>query len=141
MPALASHLVDDGGAKWRQIAIDLRSRIGVGEFAPGDQLPAAAQLAEQYAVGVDAVRDAFDLLRSYNLIVAGRGYRARVRVPPDREVVEVGPGSVIIPRAPSAAEMADKDLALDSGAWVVEVNGVVYQADRVEFRVPEGAAE
>lgn len=109
--------------------MDLRDRIEGGEWGPGVTLPPQPQLAEEYAVGLDTIRDAMLSLRAYGLIVMGQGYRARVREWPQRDVVEVEPGVPVQCRPPTEAER--KALKLDDGVWVQQVGDQVYPGDAV----------
>ncbi|MFD0595107.1 winged helix-turn-helix domain-containing protein [Catellatospora coxensis] len=55
----------------RQVADDLRRRIGAGEWAPGAHLPREVDLAHEYGVGLDTVRQAYEALRSGGVIRPG----------------------------------------------------------------------
>lgn len=60
---------------YHQIAEALRNAIAVGEFRPGDKLPAVREAAGQWKVNLHTVRRAYDELAREGLlsVVAGRG--------------------------------------------------------------------
>lgn len=60
------------------IADDLRRRIASGEFAPGQDVPTEAQLAERWSTSRGPIRNALALLRSEGLIDSARGRPSRV---------------------------------------------------------------
>lgn len=63
-----------------QLATVLRDRIRTREwYTP--LLPPEQELAVEFSVGRDTVRDALAVLRGEGLIEARRGFRACVRVP------------------------------------------------------------
>lgn len=128
-----------GTPVYMQVAAGLRARIEGGEFAPGQDLPAEADLASYYGVGKNALRDALAVLREEGLISTKRGYRARVREMPPREILPAIPGSRISAHRATSAERGDerlKHLHLQPGDWVYEVDGVLYRADSYEWQVP-----
>ena len=64
---------------WRQVADDLRRRIGSGEFPPGSMLPSLTSLAEQYQVGRTTARKAVGALRDEGIVETVRGWGVFVR--------------------------------------------------------------
>jgi GntR family transcriptional regulator len=66
-----------------RIADDLRARIGVGQYGPGDQLPGLPELAQTYGVSLVTVRLALTKLKQEGLVVSqqGRGNFVRERHP------------------------------------------------------------
>ncbi|HEY6794127.1 MAG TPA: GntR family transcriptional regulator [Kineosporiaceae bacterium] len=78
---------DDKVPPYRQIAAQLRDRIGDGTFRTGARLPSEAQLMEHYGVARMTVREALRELASEGLTVAqhGRGVFVKAR-PPVRRV-------------------------------------------------------
>lgn len=64
-----------GIAKYRQIGQDLASRIGRGEFKPGQPLPSQALLSKEYGVTLMTFRQALSVLEADGLIaqLPGRG--------------------------------------------------------------------
>ena len=58
---------------YRQIAEDLRGRIGSGELAPGSQLPTELELREKYKASRNTVRDAVKWLTNLGLVVTRPG--------------------------------------------------------------------
>lgn len=123
---------------YRQIADDLRRRVEGGELPPGAKLAAERDLAHEYGVGVDTVRDALAQLRSEGLIrtAARDGSYVRERVEPETVRIE-GPARIRA-RMPSPDER--KRLRLDDGVpvLVVDDGGVerVLPADRTEVEIP-----
>jgi GntR family transcriptional regulator len=70
-------------AVYKQIADHLRTAIGRGSLAPGDQLPSEVQLMSHYGVARMTARNALRLLQDEGLITAehGRGVYVRARPP------------------------------------------------------------
>lgn len=66
---------------FRQIAADLRQKISVGIFSPGDQLPSERELVETYDASRPTVRAAIDLLGAEGLVSAEHGRGVFVRPP------------------------------------------------------------
>lgn len=61
-------------ARWRDVADDLRRRIGAGEFGVGDQLPPIHQLQAEYDVpSLTTIRQAQQLLAAEGLLEPRRG--------------------------------------------------------------------
>jgi GntR family transcriptional regulator len=56
------------------VAADLRRRIQAGEWAPGDQLPSVAQLAEDYSVGRTTAQKAIRMLVGEGLVRTRHGW-------------------------------------------------------------------
>lgn len=63
----------------RQIAADLRERIGRGELKTGDQLPSVVRLAETYNVATGTVQKALRILKREGLIESEPAYGTFVR--------------------------------------------------------------
>lgn len=78
-------------ARYREIAEDLRHRIGAGEFSPGQQLPSIAALQEHYGVpGLNTIRQAQQLLVEDGLVETRQGLGAFVlRADPQPRAVDV----------------------------------------------------
>lgn len=78
-------------ARYREIAEDLRRRIGAGEFSPGQQLPSIAALQEHYDVpGLNTIRQAQQLLVDDGLVETRQGVGAFVlRTDPQPRTVDV----------------------------------------------------
>lgn len=64
---------------YRQLADILRARIEGGEWRAGARLPSGADLAHEYGVGIDSVRDAMRLLREGGLVETRRPQGSFVR--------------------------------------------------------------
>lgn len=69
---------------YRQIADDLRIKIGAGEYTPGDRLPTENQLMKAYASSRNTVRDAIKWLTGRWLVEtrAGKGTYVRNKITP-----------------------------------------------------------
>lgn len=71
-------------AMYRQIADDLRQKIGAGELAPGSQLPTEMDLQRQYSASRNTVRDAIKWLTTRRLVETrpGQGTFVTERITP-----------------------------------------------------------
>ncbi|MEV6968614.1 winged helix-turn-helix domain-containing protein [Hamadaea sp. NPDC051192] len=58
---------------YAQIAEDLASRIGKGEYPPGGRLPSYAQIADLYSVSISTAARAIGLLRFRGVVVGAQG--------------------------------------------------------------------
>ncbi|MGH3876504.1 MAG: GntR family transcriptional regulator [Actinophytocola sp.] len=67
-----------------QIADALRARITSGELAPGDAIPSASSLADEWGCSVGSARSAIAVLMEEGRLSGGRGKSATVRQPPVR---------------------------------------------------------
>lgn len=122
-----------------QVADLLRERIESWELPPGATLPSEARLTQEYGIGREAVRMAMSLLRSEGLVSTVRGHGTRVRETPERQQVELPPGSSVIARMPSGQERSE--LQLDEGVPVLEVRTAqgqveVHPGDQMELTRP-----
>jgi len=70
--------MSEAGTAWERIAGDLAAAIGRGDYAPGDTLPAATSLAEDYGVHRHTVRQAFRHLAEQGLVTVSRGRGTQV---------------------------------------------------------------
>jgi len=113
---------------YRQLAALLRARIVDGTWAPGHPLPAEPDLAAEYGLGKDTVRDALSELRAEGLIETRRGHRTRVREQVEPQLVRLRRGERVAARMPSPAERAEYDLP--DGVPMLVVGDQVYPADR-----------
>lgn len=116
-----------GRPLYRQLADILRDAIHAGEFRPGVTLPAVQRLADDYELGVDAVRDALVVLRGEGLIETERGKPSRVRARPEPTVVRVGPGAHITTRMPTEAER--REFGIPEGTPLL----VVHRGDETQL--------
>jgi DNA-binding GntR family transcriptional regulator len=110
-------------AVYKQLADILRNGIQAGEWPPGSTLPSENRLAQEHAVGREAVRQAVALLRSEGLVSTSRGAGTRVREAPDRTPVKLGRGDRAISRMPVDPERVEYDI--DEGVPMIEI----YRAD------------
>ena len=69
------------GAKYRQIADNLREQISSGTLRAGDQLPTEPQLAESYDASRSTIRLAIGMLSTNGLIETRQGMGTFVRQP------------------------------------------------------------
>jgi DNA-binding FadR family transcriptional regulator len=58
---------------YERLARELRDQIISGELAPGDQLPAEAEMQRRYGVSRSTIREALRVLSSQNLLMTTRG--------------------------------------------------------------------
>jgi len=63
---------------YKRIEADLRRRIQAGEWPPGGRLPSQPELAAEYRVSLEPVRQALRRLEMAGLIVLRMGGRALV---------------------------------------------------------------
>ena len=57
-----------------RVAADLRRRVQSGEWAPGEQLPSVAQLAEHYSTSRTTVQKAVKKLAAEEILVTRHGW-------------------------------------------------------------------
>ena len=62
-----------------QVAGHIAARIKAGELAPGARLPPERDLAAEYGVAYNTLRQAIDVLRDRGLVVTLRGHGNYVR--------------------------------------------------------------
>jgi GntR family transcriptional regulator len=72
--------------RYRQVAEELRRRIGAGEY-PSGALETEAQLGATFGVSRITVRKALDLLRAEGIVTSRKGSGWRVAVDPLRQVL------------------------------------------------------
>lgn len=124
---------------YQQLADTLRDRIARQEFMPGDQLPAEPDMAHDYGVGIDTIRDALAVLKHEGLIVTRRGYRAVVAGPIEKNVVVLEPHQHVEARMPTPAERKRLDM-LPGVPVLLVVNadgtGDLYPSDRIRIDQP-----
>jgi DNA-binding GntR family transcriptional regulator len=63
---------------YRRIEADLRRRIDAGEWPPGGRLPTQQDLADEYGVSLEPVRQALRLLEVAGVVVLRMGGRPLV---------------------------------------------------------------
>jgi DNA-binding transcriptional regulator YhcF (GntR family) len=92
-----------------QLAADLRKRIVSGEYEVGSELPPMTQLAKDNQLAVSTVHRAVALLKSWDLVEATRGRRARVIATEQEPVpaLAVQPSPHRIARTPGSLELLD----------------------------------
>lgn len=121
----------------RQVVDLLRGRVQSGEWQPGARLPAEADLAHEYAVGIRTLRDALAVLRAEGTIRAGgRGQRAMVPAKVQPRMVALRPGETLVARMPTPAERVEHSIPEGVPVLVVRTSAgeLVYPADRYQFR-------
>ena len=71
--------------RYREIAEDLRQRVGRGDLAAGSLLPSESELSAEYAASRITIRKALELLREEGLVDSRQGFGWFVaRSPPSR---------------------------------------------------------
>ena len=107
---------------YRQIAEQVRSLIGAGEFPPGSRLPAERELAERFGVSRPSLREALialevqgyvDVRPGSGIVVTARN-REALDVPDDEGPLEVLRARMVIEgeiAAEAAAVMTPKDIS------------------------------
>lgn len=123
-----------GEAVYRQVARLLEERID-REAEPGYLLPPAEQLAREFGLGTDTIRDAINLLVHMGRVSLRRGYGPVVRTPRKREVIKVSPGTVVSARMPTFDEI--DEWQMEPGFPMIIVDGRAYPADRYEARADD----
>jgi len=63
----------DARPAYQRVADELRHAIASGKYAPGDQLPTLAELAEQHGIAVMTVRESIKILVTEGLVVSRQG--------------------------------------------------------------------
>jgi GntR family transcriptional regulator len=115
----------------QQVSNDLRQKINDGTLPPDSELKAEKDLAHDYGVGKDTIRDALLVLKAEGLIETRRGYRARVRSTVPKERVWLRSGETVTARMPVQSERQQHDIA--EGIPIFLVGDKLYPADRYEF--------
>ncbi len=123
----------------RQVVDLLRQRVQSGEWQPGESLPAEKDLAHEYAVGIDTLRDALAVLRAEGT-VRGGGRGRRAMVPPQVQLrsVLIRPGETLTGRMPTVAERAQYGIPEGVPLLVVRTSAgeTLYASDQYQFRSP-----
>lgn len=104
-------------------------------YGPGYVLPAADVLARELGLGVQTVREAYQLLASMGVVSIRRGYGAQVRTAREREIITVPPGTVVSARMPTFTE-AD-EWQVEPGVPMLVAGNQAWPADRFELVVGE----
>lgn len=73
---------------YEDVAARLEQSIAVGDYAPGDPLPAERELMETFGVGRPAIREALFHLQKLGLVELRSGTRARVTRPTPQSVMD-----------------------------------------------------
>ena len=63
----------DARPAYQRVADELRHAIASAKYAPGDQLPTLAELAEQHGIAVMTVRESIKILVTEGLVVSRQG--------------------------------------------------------------------
>lgn len=69
----------DDGARFEEIADELRARIDSGEYAPGDRIPGENEIMKTFEVSRDTAWKALQVLRDQGLTESRQGAPTRVR--------------------------------------------------------------
>ncbi len=67
---------------YRQVAARIRDHVDTGRYKPGDLIPTELQLAEQFSVSRQTIRQAVALLTAQGVVDVERGRGTFVRTPP-----------------------------------------------------------
>lgn len=120
-----------------QLARILRAEIAAGEYAPGAMLPSETTLAQQHAIGRDAVRQAVAVLRGEGIVYTVRRVGTFVRGTGKVETVRIDSAATVTARMPTAEERRTLDLVEGTPLLVVTRNGVdeLYAADRTALEI------
>lgn len=123
---------------YRQLADTIHQRILGGEFPPGAALPSEPDLAAEYSLGLQTVRNAVDLLVLRGLVVKRHGARTRVRETVPMSVAPIPPGHRV--RSRPASDEERREWQLPPGAHVLVLVEIgtgleveTYPADRYEL--------
>ena len=121
-----------------QVSDDIRDRIRSGEYRPGTSLPATADLAHGYQVGIATIRRALSALAAEHLVRTVRGVRAEVIEHQERTMVELAEGDEVEYRPATPEER--RSLGLAEGQDVAEVrrpdgSTKAYRPREVRFKV------
>lgn len=121
----------------RQVVDLLRQRVQSGVWQPGTRLPSEADLAHEFGVGKDTLRDALAVLRAEGIIRGGgRGQRAMVPPKVQLRTVALRPGETVATRMPTPAERAEHGIPEGVPVLLVRTGAgeVIYPGDRVQIR-------
>lgn len=122
---------------WRQVADDLRNRIGRGEWVAGARLPSEIDLAHDYGIGLGTLRKAYAALRAEGALVGGApGIRASIPPKIQRRAVSLKPGEFVESRMPTPSERARFEIREGIPVLVVHsTDGVkIFPSDRYFVR-------
>lgn len=123
----------------RQVVDLLRQRVQSGEWQPGASLPAEKDLAHEYGVGIDTLRDALAALRAEGT-VRGGGRGRRAMVPPKVQLrwVPLRPGETLTARMPTMPEREQYNIPEGVPLLVVRTGATeaIYPADQFQIRSP-----
>lgn len=123
----------------RQVVDLLRQRVQSGEWPAGTRLPSETDLAHEYAVGRNTLRDALAVLRTEGTIRGGgRGQRAMVPPKVQLRWVALRPGETLTARMPTTAERAQYGIPEGVPLLIVRTTTgeSVYPADQFQVRSP-----
>jgi GntR family transcriptional regulator len=123
----------------RQVVDLLRQRVQSGEWPAGTRLPSETDLAHEYAVGRNTLRDALAVLRGEGVIHGGgRGQRAMVPPKVQLRSVLIRPGETLMARMPTVAERAQFRIPEGVPLLIVRTHAgeTAYPADQFQFRSP-----
>lgn len=133
-----------------RIADALRQQMDSGELRPGDPLPSARELQEQWGCSSITVRSAMSVLKGEGRIIGGRGRNVRVREPAARQQITLSSdwadqqkSLVLAPRAERSKQGA---IELISGIPISDTRST-YQYDTIgasaelarEFNIEPGS--
>lgn len=130
---------------YRQLADILRRKITSGEWEPGRNLPAEADLGHEYGVSQASVRRALTRLRADGLVVRQRGRVAAVAEPREPTIVRFRPGDKARIHFRNATTDEQRDLEVDEDTlmMVIEEGGKtrVTRVHGTEIEIGDEAPE
>jgi GntR family transcriptional regulator len=99
---------------FQQIADDLRSRIGRGEFAPGQPLPSIKVLSGEYEVAGQTIQSAMRVLKEENLVISepARGFWVRDPSQPEPATGSADPDELVAVRS-ELRELQERIVAVE----------------------------
>jgi DNA-binding FadR family transcriptional regulator len=100
--------------RFEEIADQIRKMIGKGSFRPGDRLPSEKEMARQFQVGRQAVREALRLLEVSGLIRVKKGSRGGIFINDlSTENVSTSISNIIALRNTSLKDLTEVRLELE----------------------------
>ncbi len=112
-----------GEAVYVQIARYLRDRVMAGAWELGTRLPSENELAAQFGVNRETVKNAYRVLVAEGLVLVRKGLGAYLVAVPARRELELGHGDQVSARMPGPAERKRLGLAPGNPVLVISRAG------------------